>query len=88
MTRQEMIAHFEEPEYAMTEIEKVGAHAAMTAIDQAGDMGGLEESIDSYWTNLGDTLTEMGARDKCDEANRGFEHVLVENGIAYRPHGL
>ena len=72
----------------MTEIEKVGVHAALTALDQAGDMGGLEQSIDSYWTNLGDTLTELGARDKCDEANRGFERVLIDNGIDYRPCGL
>ena len=88
MTRQEMIANFEEPEYKMSEIEKVGMHAALTALDQANDMGGLEESIDSYFTNLGDTLTEMGARDKCDEANRGFESVLIENDIDYRPPGL
>lgn len=72
----------------MTEIEKVGVHAALTALDQADDMGGLEQSIDSYFINLGDTLTEMGARDKGDEARRGFEHVLLDKGVTYRPHGL
>jgi len=73
----------------MTKFEKIGSGQALEAIDQADVYGGVNEALDSYFINLGDTLNEMDANtEQTDEAIYAFRSVLIGRSIAHRPHGL
>lgn len=70
---------------------RMGREAALTAIDQIGAFSSLNGAVDSYFENLGDTLTEMGVKDGAPEvfeAQEGFSSVLAAHGITHRPVGL
>ena len=59
-------------------VESIARSNASTAFDQAGDYTSLQEAIDSYEINMGDTLVEEGFRNDPDyddlvrAANRAF----------------
>ena len=73
----------------MTKFENIGATHALEALDQADCFGGRDPALESYFTNLLDTLNEMSAdADGVRKAYNGFEKVLTDRGISYRPHGL
>lgn len=73
----------------MADFKKIGATQAIEALDQAASFESREYAIDSYCTNLGDTLNEMGAtQEQATEAVRGFERALADRGISYRVAGF
>ena len=59
--------------------ESIAKSNASTAFDQAGEYANLDEALDSYRTNMADTLAEEGLRDDPDydsllaAADRAFE---------------
>jgi hypothetical protein len=59
-------------------VESIARSNASTAFDQAGDYASLQEAIDSYEINMGDTLVEEGFKNDPDyddlvrAANRAF----------------
>ena len=70
-------------------VEGIARSNASTAFDQAGDYTNLQEAIDSYEINMGDTLVEEGFRNDPDydnlvrAANRAFTaEVNRQKGIA------
>jgi hypothetical protein len=62
---------------------------AATALDQVGsrECPTLEEAIDSYFLNLGQTIADEPWT-TVSAAYNAFLVTLMENEITYRPHGL
>ena len=74
-----------------SEARAIGHENAATAIDQAASYDGIENAIDSYGQNAGDTLMELGVKDGdpvIDEMQRAFLEVLTKHGITHKPHGM
>jgi hypothetical protein len=64
--------------------ESIAKSNASTAFDQAGEYANLDEALDSYRTNMADTLAEEGLRDDPDydsllaAADRAFEAEVTK----------
>jgi len=65
----------------------LGRCSALEAIDQQGDYCDLQDALDSYWINVGDTLAElMPEHGEADVriVEAGFVSVLTEKNIEWR----
>ena len=64
--------------------ESIAKSNASTAFDQAGEYADIDEAVDSYRTNMADTLAEEGLRDDPDydsllnAANRAFDAEVTK----------
>jgi hypothetical protein len=67
-----------------TKAQSIAKSNASTAFDQVGEYADLDEALDSYRTNMADTLAEEGLRDDPDydsllnAANRAFDSEVTK----------
>jgi len=79
-------------ELLRTPAEKIGRANALEALDQSGLYSNVKEALETYFINVGGTLSENNLTRNRDfsDAERGFRAALMENKVKGKdyPRGL